>query len=291
MKLTMKLLVLFFGMLMLSSAANAESPREQLRQMVEQLQQSPNDNALREKIIKLVQELKPAPAVPDAAVEFEGRAQFAFKNAKSNDDFLAAAREYEKAVADAPWVIGYYADLCTIYEKAGKFEEAKRNCEFSLVGLTDVAQITDIKRRIAGLKYGMEQNTSEVIVVREREEQTKLLKSFEGAKFSRTEFDKNWNATFKQTIKITNGDIIKGLTLVEGSAAGLTPGLFSISDQTKLTSRQFSFPKGGTCVDGQQRTFYSCPSHGEISEDGRTIIYDVNVAPSGDKKRYILYRE
>jgi len=161
MRLTMKLLALFLGVLMLANVANAASSREQLKQMVEQLQQSPNDDALREKIIKSAQKLKPAPAVPDTAVEFEGRAQFAFKNAKINDDYLAAAREYEKAVAAAPWVSGYYSDLCTIYEKAGKFEDAKRNCEFSLIGLTDAAQITDIKRRIAGLKYGMEQTQSE----------------------------------------------------------------------------------------------------------------------------------
>jgi formylglycine-generating enzyme required for sulfatase activity len=36
-------------------------------------------------------------------------------------------------------------------------EDAKRYCEFSLIGLTDTAQITDIKRRVAGLKYGIEQ--------------------------------------------------------------------------------------------------------------------------------------
>jgi len=64
MKLTMKLLVLFFGVLMLANVANAESPREQLKQMVGQLQQNPDDNALREKIIKLAQKIKPAPAIP-----------------------------------------------------------------------------------------------------------------------------------------------------------------------------------------------------------------------------------
>jgi hypothetical protein len=173
MKCTIKFLALFFGVLMLTTAANAESPREQLTQMVEQLKRNPADNALREKIIRLAQEIKPVPAVPDAAVEFEGRAQFAFKNAKSNDDFLAAAREYEKAVVNAPWLSGYYSDLCTIYEKAGKFQDAKRNCEFYLIGLTDSEQITDVKRRIAGLKYGIEQNSPESIAAKKREDSAK----------------------------------------------------------------------------------------------------------------------
>lgn len=153
------MLVLIFGLL-LANAANAESPREQLKQMVEQLQQTPNDNTLREKIIKLAPTLKPSPALPDAAITFEGRAQFAFRSAKTEDDYLAAAQEYEKAVAAAPWVLGYYTDLCTIYEKAGKFEDAKRHCGFYLIGLTDAAQITDVKRRIGGLEFGIEKANS-----------------------------------------------------------------------------------------------------------------------------------
>lgn len=140
--------------------AQTASPRDELRQLTEQLQKAPGDNALRERIIKLGAGIKPAPALPDTAVTFEGRAQFAFRSAKSEGDFLAAAQEYEKAVAAAPWVPGYYSDLCTIYEKAGKFADAKRHCGFFLIGLTDPAQATDVKRRIAGLEYGIEKANS-----------------------------------------------------------------------------------------------------------------------------------
>ena len=168
MKFTIKFLVLVVGML-LANTASAETPREQFEQMVEQLQKTPTDDALREKIIKLARKMKPAPAVPDTAVAFEGRAQFAFKSAKSENDFLAAAQEYEKAVATAPWVPGYYADLCTIYEKAGKFEDAKRHCGFYLIGLFDPAQTTDVKRRIAGLEFGIEKaNSSEIRAAKEK---------------------------------------------------------------------------------------------------------------------------
>jgi hypothetical protein len=177
MKTTSKLLILGFSFLALATSAHAESPREQLNQMVQQLQKSPTDNALREKIIKLTRTIKPSPAVPDAAVAFEGRAQFAFRSAKSEGDFLAAAQEYEKAVAVAPWVSGYYADLCTIYEKAGKFEDAKRHCGFYLIGLTDPAQITDVKRRIAGLEFGIEKANSP------QARKATLLEKVEGARF------------------------------------------------------------------------------------------------------------
>ncbi|MGB9081346.1 MAG: hypothetical protein WCD00_08605, partial [Desulfuromonadaceae bacterium] len=115
MKSTGKLSILVFTFLFLTTSVFAQSPRDDLQQMVEQLQKKPADNALREKIIHLASTLKPSPVIPDTAITFEGRAQFAFRSAKSEDDFLAAAQEYEKAVAAAPWVPGYYADLCTIY--------------------------------------------------------------------------------------------------------------------------------------------------------------------------------
>ncbi|MCR4346162.1 MAG: hypothetical protein NUV55_02995 [Sulfuricaulis sp.] len=160
MKSTSKLIIFVITFLALTASVYAQSPREQLNQMVQQLQKTPNESALREKIIKLARTMKPTPALPDTAIAFEGRAQFAFRNAKSEGDFLAAAQEYEKAVAAAPWVPGYYADLCTIYEKAGKYEDAKRHCGFYLIGLTDPAQMTGVKRRIAGLEFGIEKANS-----------------------------------------------------------------------------------------------------------------------------------
>ncbi len=144
--------------------------QDQLVTFTSQLQKTPTDNVLREKIIKLAAAMKPAPAVPDEAIRFEGRAQYAFKSAKSKADYLVAAQEYEKAVANAPWVSGYYSDLCTIYDKAGKPEDAKRNCGFYLVALTDPDQITDAKRRIAGLEFAIEKaNSPEGIAEREKE--------------------------------------------------------------------------------------------------------------------------
>ena len=156
MKSPSKRIIFILTLLALAASAYAQSPRDELKQMVEQLQKTPTDNALRERVIKQAAEIRPTPAVPDAAITFEGRAQFAFRSAKSEDDFIIAAREYEKAVAAAPWVPGYYLDLCTIYEKAGKFVEARRNCGFYLLALSDPALVTDVKRRIAGLEFGIE---------------------------------------------------------------------------------------------------------------------------------------
>ncbi len=161
----------------LGANVNAQSPREQLAQMVAQLQKTPADIALREKIIRLASEIRPAPAVPAEAERREGRAKFAFKTARSNDDYLSAAREYEEAVRVAPWIAGYYLDLCTIYEKAERYVEAKRNCQFALFGLTEPAQTSETRQRIAGLEFGIEKANSPQV------REATLLQTTEGARF------------------------------------------------------------------------------------------------------------
>lgn len=196
--------------LIVATSVHAQSPREQLQQMVEQLQKTPNDNALRERLIKFGAEIKPPPAVSDEAIRYEGRGQFAFANAKSEDDFLEAAKEYEKAVTVAPWIQGYYSDLCKIYEKAGKLEDAKRHCGFYLIGLSDPAQITDVKRRIAGLEFGIEKaekaNSTEARIAREKQAEQRFIASLEGAKYDCHETRDEFSAE-KWQIEITQGKI------------------------------------------------------------------------------------
>lgn len=174
-------ITLLFAALLPGVIVNAQTPREQLQQMVEQLQKTPTDNALRERVIKLAKTLEPPPAVPDEALRREGRGKFAFRNAKSNDDYVAAAKEYEEAVRIAPWINGYYSGLCTIYEKAEDYVTAKRNCEFSLIGVTDQSEINETKQRIAGLEFGIEKaNSPEARKAAELQAANAAAQRFEG---------------------------------------------------------------------------------------------------------------
>ena len=166
MKAISKLAIFAFTFLALTAGAYAQSPREQLQQMVEQLQKTPNDNALRERIIKLAQTVKPAPALPEEALRYEGRARAAFQTARQESDYLDAAREYRAALLQAPWVAGYYSDLCTIYEKAGVYAEAKRSCQWALLTERDAAAATEIKRRIAGLDFLIERFSKDKLSTR-----------------------------------------------------------------------------------------------------------------------------
>jgi hypothetical protein len=156
MKSTGRLIIIVFMFVALAAGAHAQSPREQLQQMVEQLQKTPTDNALREKIIKLGLEINPTPAVPDEALRREGRGNVAFKNAKNVEDYIAASREFEAASLAAPWIAGYYSDLCTVYEKGGALREAADSCRLYSMTLTDEKDIRGAKLRTAGIEYEAE---------------------------------------------------------------------------------------------------------------------------------------
>lgn len=166
-------------------------------------------DTIRRPFIALAAKLRPAPAVPEEAIKYEGRAQFAFKNAESPADVLSAAREYEKAVAIAPWVPGYYADLCTIYEKAKDYANAKRNCEFFLASSPPAQEANDVRKRIAGLEFAMEKANSPEAqaarqVVTQQEKDAALNRSLDGAVFvKRAAFD---YGTAEWEIRINSGE-------------------------------------------------------------------------------------
>src|SRR5882762_8842840 len=89
--------VLVLGLLGLALTALSQTNREQLNQYVADLQKNPSDGSLREKIIKIALTITPKLTAPPEADEQSGRASYAFKDATSESDFVAAADSYAKA--------------------------------------------------------------------------------------------------------------------------------------------------------------------------------------------------
>ena len=172
------LLILILALVATVASAQETNSSEQLTQMVRQLQRSPTDNALREKIIKLAQEAKPAPTIPDEAEKFDGRAQYAFSKAKSETEFLDAARECLKGIEAAPWVASYYYNLCKFLEKASRPAEAIRAGKLYLVAAPQADDASVIKKLIAGLEYALEREQGSI--VKRNGVRDPMVESFEG---------------------------------------------------------------------------------------------------------------
>lgn len=158
MKTTGKLTIFGLTLLVLAASAHAQSPREQLKQMVEQLQKTPTDHALREKIIKLAAGIKPAPAIPEEAEKRSVRGEYALKDAKSAQDFEGAAAEFLAASNLAAWVPAYYFNLGVVREKQGKLPDAKAAFSWYVLAAPNAADTAEVKKKIIGLEFLIEKN-------------------------------------------------------------------------------------------------------------------------------------
>lgn len=144
----------------------AQSPRDELKQLVTQLQNNPSDTALREKIIKLAKTAKLAPAIPEEVERSMARGAAAFKGAKNANDYKDAVREFEQASLAAPWSGDIYYNLGLAQDKAGDHASAVRNLKLALLASPN-------SREIKTLLYEVEYR-AEKSVSRSEERQSKL---------------------------------------------------------------------------------------------------------------------
>ena len=155
----------------------------------------------------------------------------------------------------ARWRARYYADLCTIYEKAGKYAEAKRACDFALVGTTDSSQAIELKQRIAGLEIGIERNSAGAQAQRKQEEFAGFLKSIEGAVFQFGPDSLGW----VHRITVENGMLrISGIYKDGGR-----------EDSGSLKPTGFVTDTCGTNIWGAPKV--NCSNNISLSPDGKTL--------------------
>jgi hypothetical protein len=116
-----------------SFGAYAQTPREQFAQMLDILQKTPKDDALRENIVRLGRDLKPAPAVPEDARRELVRGNTALEEATGLEDYARAARHYEGALALAPWWGAAYLNLARAQELQFDYVSAERNLKLYML--------------------------------------------------------------------------------------------------------------------------------------------------------------
>lgn len=134
----------------------AQSPREQLRQMVEQLEKAPSDHVLRERLLKLASGIRPAPAIPEEARRPFVRGNAAMSEAKTPEDYGRAAQLYEQAVAIAPWWADPYFNLAKARELRREYDAAMRALQFYLLAGATGSDAREAQDRI----YVLEERVS-----------------------------------------------------------------------------------------------------------------------------------
>jgi tetratricopeptide (TPR) repeat protein len=227
--------------------ARAQTPQDTLNQYISQLQSNPNDTALREKIIKFVQTMNPAPAVPEAVDELIGQAKYVFKRAKEQKDYLDAVDAYKKVVNLAPWVGDYYFNLGVAQEQAGQPADAIKSFNLYLVAAPYAKDAREVRQRIGGLKYAANKAAREsAVVAKKQNEYEEWLSKINGRKYRET---RGGPAIIE----------VRGKSIVL-TAPGVMEGPWEIKEHSASTPRvmrQLPFPV--------QTTF-------TITEDGDRII-------------------
>src|SRR5882672_2214228 len=111
----------------------AATAREQFAQMLDLLQKTPQDDALREGIVRLAPQLKPAPSIPEEARRALVRGNTAQAEATTKDDYARAAKHYEDAAALAPWWGPAYLSLAKVRELQLDYLSAQRSLKIYML--------------------------------------------------------------------------------------------------------------------------------------------------------------
>lgn len=188
-------LQLVLAQLLPAAGQQESSGREQLQEYVAQLRTNPDDQGLRERIIKLALTLQPRPASPEGALEAEGAAEYAAKHAGSKEDFAKAGDLYDKALLIAPWNAKDYFNAAVCREKAEQYNPAINDYKLYLVGAPDASDRDEVLKKIGAMKYAANQSSPQAIAERnarqaqaaaevQQQEERNFLNSLNGNRYS-----------------------------------------------------------------------------------------------------------
>jgi tetratricopeptide (TPR) repeat protein len=180
-------LVMSIALSFYSAQAYAQTPQQTLNQYIADLQKNPNDNALREKIIKHVQGMKVKPSVPEEARKYINRGLAAAEGTKNENDYKDAIAEFQKAVNIAPWLGVGYRGLAIMQDKASLYSQALQNLKLFLLTNPSTGDVEAANTLRDKIEYRQEKAAKEsspaAIAERERNKEQDLIKRLDGVRY------------------------------------------------------------------------------------------------------------
>jgi len=116
------------------------------------LQKDPKDDALREKIIKLSQQLKPPPEIPEEARQHFVKAVTLQKESKDTKGLDLALSEYRRALLVAPWWPEAYYNFSVAVEQTNHFNDALAALKLYLVSDLNATEAREAKDKIYAIE-------------------------------------------------------------------------------------------------------------------------------------------
>ena len=154
---------------LLCAAVRAEPSTDTFPQLLEQWKHHPGDKDLRERIVKAAREQSPAPAIPEEARRFYIRGRTALEDARGQDGYLRAIRNYEEALKIAPWWGDAYGNLAKARDLAKDYSGAIAALELYLLAGPAPADARQAQARIYALEEKRDEGRDEKQVPAGRE--------------------------------------------------------------------------------------------------------------------------
>lgn len=285
MKRLLNLVIIFF----LASAMQvyAESPSEQFQQVVEQLQKSPNDDALRERVIKLSREMNPVPAIPEDARRSFVRGNTALSDAKGGGDYARAVQRYQEAITVAPWWGDPYFNLSKAQELQQDYNGAAHSLKFFLL----TGPVADEARKAQDYIYVLEDKRDKLLnekanqqaAAEKKAQAQRLLENFRGTWYGRACY-----------VGFSADAMNRGCT--ENEANGIHWHLFRDLEDGRPNPLSFEFPNDGSVKLNSYSAWAGCgdvfgipqgPSFEDIrweerSKDGQARQVYVDISNDGN---------
>jgi tetratricopeptide (TPR) repeat protein len=191
-KICLTALIIFVLIFALMPTVQAQSPQQTLNQYIADLQKNPNDNALREKIIKHVQTMKLAPAIPEEARRYFVEGNALLKAAKAQKGYGLAIDAYRQCLLIAPWWAEALYNYAVALDLANQFDEAVNVLKLYITttpgeGESRKAQdkIYEIgaKKKLAAQEK--EESSPQAIAAREQKKSDNWLKKLDGRRYTK----------------------------------------------------------------------------------------------------------
>lgn len=255
---------LMFGLMVIASfSAHAQSSNSQqtLNQYVADLRKNPNDYALREKIIKHVQTMRPAPAVPEEARRHYVMAKTLSDEAKKVEDFNDSIAEFRGALLAAPWWAEANRDFGLTLEAAQRYDEAIAYIKLYMAtnpgsdrtrAAQDEIYKIEAKKKLAG--KASRESSPAVVSAPKQNTFEDLLRKIDGRRY----------ATRERGRQVLLD--VRGRTFVQGFIED--NGSYRELGRTEIRGREFTEPMYSTMPAGIARIV---ERYWSISESGESI--------------------
>jgi len=278
MRLKMPFVCLFFVAAFLASfSAHAQSsnPQDTLNQYISDLQKNPNNNALRERIIRHVQTMKPAPAIPESAREHFVMATTIRGGAKDIKGYSVAIKEYEEALLVAPWWSEALKELAIVQKLANQHDAAIQSLNlYILTNPPDARNAQDEIYKIkAAKKLSALESSPAVIVEKKQNEFEDLLRKIDGRRYTHS-----LSGGYKAIIDVRGKVLLLNNIKPDGTEYPENLGL-----RYEIRGSEFSVPAPHQDLPGQPKKYTFI-----ISTDGGSITQRTHL-PNGEVYEAIHY--